>query len=389
MNISPYIEWTPQHIGHLFDARVKESRTLEYKRDMPNTRGEGLKELLADVSAFANSSGGVIVFGVDERESEPSDCVGVQITDSVNEKLRLEQTISANLDPNLRGCRFDVIATRNGKTILALRIPANLNAPHMIRTGSPKFFFRGSAGKIPMDSYDIRAAFLSSEGLAQKVSCFRKRRCDAIRKGEIRLDPEESGWTVFHILPLSAFQRPRHFSMRELQTWAKDMRPLRSYGGWTHEISLDGYAVCSPGSAQAGKCSYSMVFREACIEAVMPCVHTNDKGRRIIQERAVIEALQEAIPAYLRMYAAMEVTPPFLFSLSYLGVGDAVCYIPTQLLSYCHGLRPIATSTLLLPFYETDEGEPAPDRILTYFSDLLANASGLSSSIYFDKTARI
>jgi hypothetical protein len=44
---------------------------------------------------------------------------------------------------------------------------------------------------------------------------------------------------------------------------------------------------------------------------------------------------------------------------------------------------------LLLPFYETDDVRPESDKILRHFSDLLANASGLSSSMLFDKTARL
>ena len=31
MNISPYIEWTSEHLTYLFDARVKENRSLEMR----------------------------------------------------------------------------------------------------------------------------------------------------------------------------------------------------------------------------------------------------------------------------------------------------------------------------------------------------------------------
>jgi len=89
------------------------------------------------------------------------------------------------------------------------------------------------------------------------------------------------------------------------------------------------------------------------------------------------------------MYAAMEITPPFLFALSYLGIKKGVCYVPPELLSYFHGRRPIAKDRLLLPPYETDEVEPEPNTILKHFSDILANAGGLASSVYFDQNAKM
>jgi hypothetical protein len=51
----------------------------------------------------------------------------------------------------------------------------------------------------------------------------------------------------------------------------------------------------------------------------MPCVHVQGE-RKIIQERVVIQALQAAIPGYIQMLTAIEVTPPFIFALSYLGM---------------------------------------------------------------------
>jgi hypothetical protein len=77
------------------------------------------------------------------------------------------------------------------------------------------------------------------------------------------LNMSEPGLAVFHILPISAFQRPRYFAISELEELAKDMRPLRSYGGWSQEISLDGFS----------KCSFKRVGREAKLLSGFPeCV---------------------------------------------------------------------------------------------------------------------
>jgi predicted HTH transcriptional regulator len=63
-------------------------------------------ELLADVSAFANSSGGVILYGVSEEKGEPVACLGVSPMDLDKVILRLEAVIRSNLDPTLANFRF-------------------------------------------------------------------------------------------------------------------------------------------------------------------------------------------------------------------------------------------------------------------------------------------
>lgn len=94
--------------------------------------------------------------------------------------LRLEAVIRSNLDPTLVNFHPDIIETADKSAVVALRIPASANAPYMIAKGSPKFYARGAAGKIPMDAYEIKSAFLSADSLAQKITRFRNERCALI-----------------------------------------------------------------------------------------------------------------------------------------------------------------------------------------------------------------
>jgi schlafen family protein len=49
---------------------VPESRTLEYKRELPGGTDSDRKEFLADVSSFANAVGGDLVYGVKRAKTE-------------------------------------------------------------------------------------------------------------------------------------------------------------------------------------------------------------------------------------------------------------------------------------------------------------------------------
>ena len=51
------------YINGLVDGKVPESKTLEYKAELPIFNDSGKKEFLAGVSSFANTSGGYILYG--------------------------------------------------------------------------------------------------------------------------------------------------------------------------------------------------------------------------------------------------------------------------------------------------------------------------------------
>ena len=49
---------------------MAESRYLDYKERLPGDSDEDKRELLADVTAFANTAGGDLLYGVRERREE-------------------------------------------------------------------------------------------------------------------------------------------------------------------------------------------------------------------------------------------------------------------------------------------------------------------------------
>src|SRR5687767_2839466 len=58
-------------IDQLVTNQVTERRTLDYKQSLPGGSDGDKKEFLADVSSFANASGGYLIFGIrDRRDSE-------------------------------------------------------------------------------------------------------------------------------------------------------------------------------------------------------------------------------------------------------------------------------------------------------------------------------
>jgi predicted HTH transcriptional regulator len=64
---TPFDQWTFATIQQLITDRVTESVTVEFKRDMPHAQPRDREEVAKDISSMANSAGGWIIYGVDEK----------------------------------------------------------------------------------------------------------------------------------------------------------------------------------------------------------------------------------------------------------------------------------------------------------------------------------
>ena len=99
---------TSDEIVRLVTDKVSERKTLEFKRSLNIGTTDEQAEFLADISSFANASGGDILFGItDERGEDGSatgiagEIVGLAISNAGTECNRIEQLIQTGLQPRL------------------------------------------------------------------------------------------------------------------------------------------------------------------------------------------------------------------------------------------------------------------------------------------------
>ena len=100
MTPKPIDQITEADLGDLVKAGLAERKTLDYKRQLPDTNDVGKRELLADVSSFANTAGGDLVFGMTESAGAPTGIPGVQIGDTDQEILRFSSSSRAKSSCN-------------------------------------------------------------------------------------------------------------------------------------------------------------------------------------------------------------------------------------------------------------------------------------------------
>ena len=68
--------FTAADLQRLVDNRVQEGRAIEYKSALVVNTDEDKREFLSDVSSFANTSGGHLLFGIEENGGVPTRLLG-------------------------------------------------------------------------------------------------------------------------------------------------------------------------------------------------------------------------------------------------------------------------------------------------------------------------
>ena len=245
----------------LLENSVAESRTIEYKRELPGEKDSDKKEFLADVSAFANTLGGDLLYGISEKSGVPVAIDGVKIADVDEEKLKYENMIASGIEPKIR-VDLHTITVAEEKVVLLIRVAKSWLSPHrVIYKGHDKFFARNSSGKYSLDTQQLRDAFNLSQTVVERMKEFRADRIFEISAGRIPSvwHPPgvfDAGKAVLHFIPFVSFT----------PGFSVDLQSMR--GGSV--VSLSNAAnnfegIVGPGSAQPY--SYVQAFRNGIVES--------------------------------------------------------------------------------------------------------------------------
>jgi predicted HTH transcriptional regulator len=134
------------------DLKISESLTLDYKRS--DALAGPKKDIAKDVSAFANSAGGRIVYGVIEQGHEP-----ITVDDGVDpseySREWLEEVIRSNVSPRIQSLLIKQIPLPSGRVSYVLDIPAATSlAPH--QAADKRYYKRFNFQSVPMESLTSR-----------------------------------------------------------------------------------------------------------------------------------------------------------------------------------------------------------------------------------------
>ena len=151
-------EWTKQLLEQMIADGVEENLSLDYKRADSLAKTDGKKaEITKDISAFANSTGGVLIYGVaefgdDARRHLPERLDPIQRTEISKEWL--DQVIQT-IQPRIEGLTIHpvTISESDNTTCYVVEVPQSHTA-HMAR--DHRYHKRNNFTTAHMEDYEVR-----------------------------------------------------------------------------------------------------------------------------------------------------------------------------------------------------------------------------------------
>jgi hypothetical protein len=374
-----------QDIESLVNAKVSESRALDYKQQLPENDADSKREFLYDVSSFANASGGDLVFGVaDERDASgkstglPASAEGLNLPNISEAIARLENLIRDGITPRIQTVQWQPAQGFPVGPVLVMRIPKSLIGPHMvIYGGMARFYSRNSTGKYPMDYREIKAAFGESADIGDRLRAFREGRIAEIISGNTPLGAVRKGVLVLHFIPLSSLSFDVSRDVSRIAGKANAMLEPITASGWGGHYNFDGYRVVSTASK-----SYVQVFRTGTIEAV-DAYHLDIKFEGLenqISNIAFEETILRAVRRYLDAQRHFAIPLPIFIVITLLFVkGFSMSSFVVA------GGPAIDRDNLLLPEVVLEDYATDVGRLLHPSFDALWQSCGQEKSLNYDE----
>ena len=148
---------TIEDLQSLIDNEIEESTELEYKSSFAMENPKWKEELAKDVSAMANANGGIVIYGIREKEgssghSVPSEILPIPYKDMSKDKL--SQLLSSNIRPIIEDVEITVVPFDDNGGCFIVEIPQSSTAHQNKLTHL--YYIRRNAIVEVMEDYQIR-----------------------------------------------------------------------------------------------------------------------------------------------------------------------------------------------------------------------------------------
>lgn len=149
-------------VEHFIQIRQQEHLQLEFKtvRDTEMRSSDDKRNLARSLSGFANSSGGLVIWGVKARgvgeqyivESSPI----LRVRDFA---MRLDELIGQAVSPAVEGVRNKWFPADDSRGIAVTIVPESSSGPHMAKLGENRYFKRNGESFYVLEHFDLEDMF--------------------------------------------------------------------------------------------------------------------------------------------------------------------------------------------------------------------------------------
>jgi len=153
-----------EKIKDFVSSGQEEHLSLEFKsiRDPSLKRSDDKRNLAVALSGFSNSSGGIIIWGVEARKNDNGvDCaVALHPIEGVPLLLsRLNELTGEATSPILNEVQHRPIITEDDKGFVITLVPESDSGPHMAKLGENRYYKRSCDSFYKMEHFDLEDMF--------------------------------------------------------------------------------------------------------------------------------------------------------------------------------------------------------------------------------------
>ncbi len=325
----PISDITKADLDELISNQLPESTIREYKESLPLDKPEDKKEFVRDISAFANTHGGDIIYGVREDKAKgiPNELCGIPLENPDRLRQRIESLIGDGTSPKIYGVQIQPVAVGEERFAVVIRVARSFNAPHMVVCGGDdRFYYRTSAGRPRLDVTGLRTLFGMRDTVAARTQAFQAERLSKIQAGETPVPLVHGTKYVLHLIPFDAFTAQSRY---DLSWFAAHPVELAKAGRWIASCNLersrynyDGLVAYLPRYQETEPREwYTQCFRNGIIEVVN--MEHKPKGQGEGRDSVPVEYegwVSSAVRRHLGMLRDMGIAPPVFTLLTLLGV---------------------------------------------------------------------
>jgi len=172
----PVSELKYEDIEDLTSSGEPESIILDYKKTISGSE-RNKAELAKDICAFANSQGGYLIIGVEEKRGKPvhPPCGTERMLEEQKAEEWLEQVIISNVSQRVI-TDIKVISIPNSDLcIIVVHVPMSIRMPHMVTCQRDnryyrRIFKRHHFESLPAEEYEVREMFEKGTRISNKTT---------------------------------------------------------------------------------------------------------------------------------------------------------------------------------------------------------------------------
>lgn len=151
-------DYTIDDIQSLIENQVEESIYLDFKSAGSLEKSDKKRiEISKDVASFANSDGGIIVYGIKEVDHVASEFSFIDGNEFTKEWI--ETIINSYVQRRISDIKIYPIRIDGDikKSIYVVKIPYSYDAPHLSKDN--RYYKRYNFMSVPMEEYEIRQSY--------------------------------------------------------------------------------------------------------------------------------------------------------------------------------------------------------------------------------------